>query len=111
MNIVTGYDIVLNKLDDIIKTLQLNPGARDKLTRLYQREKWLDIAARPAEDELVKCALDRIKQDPSQFDLFIDMLCDTEGMDLIVTTLIEGELRCSTYLISTGHFAEKGNPT
>ena len=97
MNIVTGYDKVLNKLDDIIKTLQLNPGARDKLTRLYRQDKWLDIAARPTEDELVTLALERIKQDPSQFDLFIDMLRDTEGMDLIVTTLTAGELRCSLY--------------
>ena len=98
MNIVTGYDKVLNQLDDITKTLQLNHCARDKLTRLYQRKKWLDIAARPAEDELVTLALERIKQDPSQFDLFIDMLRDIEGMDLIVTTLTAGELRCSTYL-------------
>ena len=97
MNIVTGYDKVLNKLDDITKTLQLNPGARDKLTRLYQQKEWLGIAARPAEGDLVTLALDRIKQDPSQFDLFIDMLRDTEGMDLIVTTLTAGELRCSTY--------------
>ena len=49
------------------------------------------------EGELVTLALVRIKQDPSQFDLFIDMLRDTEGMDLIVTTLTGGELRCSTY--------------
>ena len=94
MNIVTGYDKVLNQLDDITKTLQLNHCARDKLTRLYQRKKWLDIAARPAEGDLVTLALERIKQDPSQFDLFIDMLRDTEGMDLIVTTLTGGELRC-----------------
>ena len=46
------------------------------------------------EGELVTLALVRIKQDPSQFDLFIDMLRDTEGMDLIVTTLTGGELRC-----------------
>ena len=49
------------------------------------------------EGELVTLALVRIKQDPSQFDLFIDMLRDTEGMDLIVTTLTGGELKCSTY--------------
>ena len=49
------------------------------------------------EGELVRLALLRIEQDPSQFDLFIDMLRDTEGMDLIVTTLAAGELRCSTY--------------
>ena len=93
--IVTGYDRVLNKLNDITQTLQLNPGARDKLTRLYQQKEWLGIAAKTAEGELVTLALDRIKHDPSQFDLFIDMLRDTEGMDLIVTKLTGSELICT----------------
>ena len=94
MNIVTGYDKVLNTLTDITETLKLNSDSKDKLTRLYQQEKWLGIAATPGEDELVKLALKRIEQDPSQFGLFVDMLHETEGMDLIVTTLTGGELRC-----------------
>lgn len=92
MNIDTGYDRVLSKLSDITETLKLNSDAKDKLTSLYQKHKWLNIAAKPAEDDLVKLALDRIKQDPSQFDAFISMLQDTEGMDLIVETLTGGEL-------------------
>ena len=98
MNIVTGYHKVLFKLNDITETLKSNSDAKEKLTRLYQQEKWLDVAATPAEDELVKLALDRIKQDPNQFDLFVDMLHKTEGMDLIVKTLTGGELRCSLCL-------------
>ena len=85
-------------LSDLTEALKLCPGAKDKLTSLYQKQKWLSIAAKPTEGELVTLALERIKQDPSQFDLFIDMLRDTEGIDLIVTTLTGGELRCSTYL-------------
>ena len=81
-------------LSDLTEALQLCPGAREKLTSLYQKHKWLSIAAKPAESELVTLTLERIKQDPSQFDLFIDMLRDTEGMDLIVKTLTAGELRC-----------------
>ena len=50
------------------------------------------------EGELVRLALLRIEQDPSQFNLFIDMLRDTEGMDLIVTTLTAGELRCILHI-------------
>ena len=98
MNIVTGYDKVLNDLDAITETLQLNPGAREKLTRIYQQKKWVNIAATPVEGELVKLALKRIEQDPSQFDRFIDMLRNIEGMDLIVKTLTGGELRCSSCL-------------
>ena len=90
--IVTGYYKVLNKLDDINETLRSNSDTKDKLTRLYQQKEWLHIAATPVESELVKLALDRIKQDPDQFDLFIDMLRNTEGMDLIVKTLTGGEL-------------------
>ena len=95
INIVTGYYKVLNELDYITKTLKLISGAKDKLTRLYQQKEWLGIEARQAEEELVTLALNRIEQDPSQFDLFIDMLRNIEGMDLIVTTLTGGELRYS----------------
>ena len=109
MNIVTGYDKVLNVLDDITQALQLNPCARDKLTRLCQQEKWLNIAATPLEGELVKLALKRIEQDASQFDLFIDMLRNIEGMDLIVKTLTGGELRCSSYLYTHWALYRKWN--
>ena len=84
-------------LSDLTEALKLCPGAKDKLTSLYQKQKWLSIATKPTEGELVTLALKRIKQDPSQFDLFIDMFRDTEGMDLIVTTLTGGDLRCSIY--------------
>ena len=84
-------------MSNLIEALKLCPGAKDKLTSLYQTHKWLSLAAKPTEDELVKLALERIKLNPSQFDLFIDMLRDTEGMDLIVATLTAGELRCSIY--------------
>lgn len=50
----------------------------------------------PVEVELVRIALVRIEQDPSQFDTFVDMLRDTEGM--IVTTLT-GELGYSVSYI------------
>lgn len=98
MNIVTGYDRVLSKLSDITETLKLNSDAKDKLTSLYQKHKWLSIAAKPVEDDLVKLALDRIKQDPSQFGMFISMLQDTKGMDLIVKSLLGGKLSCGLCL-------------
>ena len=41
MNIITGYDTILHKMSDIIKALKLNPGAREKLTSLYQQNEWL----------------------------------------------------------------------
>ena len=98
MNIVTDYDRILSRLDDITETLKLNSDARDKLTSLYQKHKWLSISAKPVEDDLVKLALDRIKHDPSQFDMLISMFQAIEGMDLIVNTLTEGKLSSSLCL-------------
>ena len=76
----------------ITEALESSPSARDKLTLLYKQHKWLHIKEKPEESQLVTLALERIRQDPCQFDLFIDMLSDTEGMDLIMTTLTGGEL-------------------
>ena len=78
-------------LVSITKALKSTPGARENLILHYVQQKWLDTAENPVEGELVKVALVRIKQDPSQFDLFIDMLGDIEGMDLMVKTLGEGK--------------------
>ena len=74
-----------------MKALKSTPGARENLILHYIQHKWLGTTEDPPEDKLVKLAAVRITQDPSQFDLFIDMLRDTEGMDLIVTTLTAGE--------------------
>ena len=88
----TGYDRVLNNLLKITRTLKSTPGARENLILHYIQHKWLGTTESPVEGELVRLTLLRIEQDPSQFDLFIDILRDTEGMDLIVTTLTAGEL-------------------
>ena len=115
MNIITGYDRVLDKLSDITAALKLNPGARDKLTSLYHQKKWLEITENPDEEKLVRLALVRIKQDPSQFEPFIKMLGGIKGVDVTAKILggesevmKGGELSCSLYLIHTGHCAEKG---
>ena len=78
------------------------------MTSLYQQNEWLGIDESPVEDKLVRVALVRIEQDPDQFDLFIDMLGDIEGMKVIVKKLTGGELRCSLCLYTyTGHCAER----
>ena len=101
MNIVTGYDSILSRLSEITDTLKLNSGARDKLISLYQKHKWLSIAEKPVEDNLVKLALNRIKQDPSQFDKLISMLREIEGMDLIVKILTGGEFSSLVYVFTS----------
>lgn len=73
-------------------TLRSTPGARELLTLHYKQNKWLKVTENPREDELVTFALVRIEQDPSQYDIFITMLRDIEGMDLIVNIISSGEL-------------------
>ena len=109
MNIITGYDTILHKLNDIIKALKLNPGARDMLTSLYQQNEWLGIDESPVEDKLVRAALVRIEQDPSQFEPFLKMLGGIKGMDVIVKKIREGELSCSLCLYTFWTLCRKGN--
>ena len=71
-------------MNDIITTLKANPGATDLLTGMYKQKGWMNTTVHPTEDELVTLALDRIKHDHKQYDLFIDMLRDIPGMDLTV---------------------------
>ena len=83
----TGYERVRCNMDDITSALKSTPGATDKLTGKYKQEGWMDINEHPTEDKLVTLALQRIKQDPKQYDLFIDMLRDIPGMDLTVNSI------------------------
>ena len=71
-------------MNNIIATLKANPGATDMLTGMYKQKGWVIIDVHPTEDELVTLALNRIKHDQKQYDLFIDMLRDIPGMDLTV---------------------------
>ena len=80
----TGYDKVLCNNYDIITALRSIPDAKDKLTGKYKQGQWIDITGTPTEDQMVNLALQRIKQDPKQYDIFIDMLRDIPGMDITV---------------------------
>lgn len=71
-------------MNNIITTLKSTPGATDMLTGMYKQKGWMNMTVHPTEDQLVTLALDRIKQDPNQYDLLIDMLRDINGMDLTV---------------------------
>ena len=83
----TGYNKVHCKMEDIITALKLTPGATDKLTGKYKQKGWMDITEHPTEDKLVTLALQRIKKDPKQYDLFIKLLRDIPGMDLTVNSI------------------------
>ena len=87
----TGYERVLSNLVDITDILKLTPSAQAKLTQLYQQNKWLEITDKPNADELVRLALARIKLDPGQYYLFVSMLRDITGLNIIADKITSGE--------------------
>ena len=91
MIIHAGYDRVLSNLVDITRTLKVLPSAQTELTQLYQQNRWMDITDKPNADELVTLALERIKGDPNQYDLFIAMLQGITGMENIAHKITSGE--------------------
>ena len=68
----------------MLKTTQ---GAQKALTQHYIQNGWLDNTQNPSEDELVRQALQRIKIDPSQYDMFLNMLHAIKGLDIMVKAL------------------------
>ena len=90
-----GYDCVLNNLDRVTSSLRATPGAQEALAVHYKQKKWLDVTENPSVNDLVTLALTRIKQDSSQYDEFLTMLRNIEGMDLIVKMLYgHGKVTC-----------------
>lgn len=72
-------------------------GAREELTMHYIRHKWLDTEKNLTESELVKLALSKIENDPSLFDVFIDMLRNTAGMSWVLGKITGGKLSSIYY--------------
>jgi hypothetical protein len=75
------YTSVLEQMATITDYLK---GSRDTLIQKYQQEQWIPITEHPDAGGLVTIALNRISTDARQYDVFIDMLKDITGMDIIV---------------------------
>ena len=81
------YERVKTNLSSIITALQSNPSARNSLRQKFKEKGWLSITDSPTEEQLVTRALGRIELDPKQYRVFLAMLRDIEGLDLIVNRL------------------------
>ena len=81
------YRSVRSNLSDIVRALQLTPSAKQTLCLKFIEREWLDLSADPKEKDLVTQALGRIELDVNQFEVFVEMLRDIEGMDQIVQIL------------------------
>ena len=65
----------------------MNPDANQRLRQKFQKERWLSVGSDTGGEQLVTVALSRIESDAGQFQQFVDMLNDIDGMDLIVKKL------------------------
>ena len=81
------YKMVRSNLKSITDALQLNPSASRSLRQKLQEKGWLSITANPTEEQLVNLVLGRIEHDAKQHGVFVAMLFDIDGMDLIVKKL------------------------
>lgn len=70
------YEAVLKELETLTDTLDLkaNEKAKQKLLLKFQIEGWLGATADPSAADLIRLALNRIKNDVNQYKVFIDML-------------------------------------
>lgn len=82
-----GYKSVLANIDTISSHLRANNAVKEALIMKFKKHRWLDPIATLDEMGLVKLVLDRISNDDSQYDIFVKMLRDTVGTDLIVEKL------------------------
>ena len=75
-------------MGDIEDTLNATPIATQTLTTQFIQNSWLSPNVKnTTANDLVGVVLNRIKDDPSQYDDFHDMLSDMEGMDLLLKKL------------------------
>ena len=85
----------------IIECLKANRDAKDALNSEYKKRKWISVATTLNEEELVVLVLDRISNDAGQYNIFMKMLENIAGMNLIVDKL-KGSDRLLTNHVSDG---------
>ena len=85
------YKAVLHNME----TLRMTLGAEDLLLK-FQEKEWLSIASQAKADELIRLALDRIKNDIKDYEVFISMLQAITGLST-VTSKITGIMYTCIY--------------
>ena len=81
------YKAVLNHLEALTTALRVTPGAESSLRLKFQELSWLPIGAEASANELVPLALNRIENDTSDYEMFINILRNITGMEQLVNTI------------------------
>ena len=78
-----GHKAVLLNLESITGALKVNKSAKNTLCLKCQTKEWVDIADDPSPEGLMKVVLNRIKEDASQYVVFMEMIGSITGLDLV----------------------------
>ena len=81
------YKAVLSSLEDIITAIKATPEVKETLSIKFKMKEWIKPTAACSEAELAECALEKVRQDPGQFSVLVEMFHDTVGMNVIAEKL------------------------
>jgi hypothetical protein len=81
------YKAVLSLLEDITRAIKATPEVKESLLIKFKMKQWINPTTACSEAELAKCALEKVRQDPEQFPILVEMFRDTVGMDIIAKKL------------------------
>ena len=82
---------MVSNLEVITTALKANPSAFQSLSLKLKEKEWQKFTDSPTEEELVYLVTNRIKLNASQFEEFLAMVNDIEGLDLLAKRLTAGE--------------------
>ena len=81
------YRAVLSLIEDITRAIKATPEVKECLSIKFKMKQWIKPTAACSEAELAQCALEKVRQDPEQFPILVEMFRDTVGMDIIAKKL------------------------
>ena len=73
------YDVVLEKLEELTECLQFTKEV-ETLLQKFKTQKWIALGTTATANELVLLALNRIKRQVTDYDVFIRMLKSMPGV-------------------------------
>ena len=86
-------------LNHIVDTLKSNTAAHDAMRMRVKSKGWLEVYDKPTAEDLVSIIQNRIELEASDYDVFMDMLRDTDGMDQIAKKLQLPGMTISLYIL------------
>ena len=87
MDAPNPHGVVLKKLQLLTERLQLTKEV-EPLLQKFKMEKWIALEASATANELVLLALNRIKSEVTDYDVFIRMLKSMPGVEPIAVQMI-----------------------